>query len=243
MSTRPHGTTVRQIHTLFSVGAVGGLTDGELLEMFNLQRGEAAELAFTVLIKRHGPMVLNVCQRVLKDPHDADDAFQATFVILVKKARLLNLSDSLDPWLHGVALRVALSARSAKVRRRKHERRAGDECTQYAAEGERDDLAAVVHEEIDRLPAHYRNPVVLCWLEGLTTLAAGRKLRCPQGTILSRLSRPQRWIGHRRTLMSSPNNSCGESERRSLSLAAKAIQTTASSRFISAISSTRSKPR
>ena len=120
MSTSQHGTAVRPIHTLFSVGAIGGLTDGELLEMFQVQHGEAAELAFAVIVKRHGPMVRNVCQRVLRDPHDADDAFQATFVILVKKASQLNLRDSLGPWLHVVALRVASCAAR---------RTPGDECT------------------------------------------------------------------------------------------------------------------
>ena len=140
MSTSQHGTAVRPIHTLFSVGAIGGLTDGELLEMFQVQHGEAAELAFAVIVKRHGPMVRNVCQRVLRDPHDADDAFQATFVILVKKASLLTLNDSLGPWLHGVALRVASCARSANSRRRMHERKAGEVRIKHAAGGVPDDV-------------------------------------------------------------------------------------------------------
>jgi RNA polymerase sigma factor (sigma-70 family) len=189
MSTSQRGTTIRQIHTLFNVGAVGVLTDSELLEAFNLQSGQAAEMAFAVLMKRHGPMVLSVCQQVLKDQHDADDAFQATFVVLVRKARHLNLTGSLGPWLHGVALRVARCARSTKFRRQTHERRAGEQRLAHAAEGCRDDLDTVLHEEINRLPEHYRTPIVLCCLEGLTTEAAGRRLRCPQGTVLSRLSR------------------------------------------------------
>ena len=189
ISTSQHGTTVRQLHTLFNFGAIGGLSDGELLEMFKGRRGEAAESAFAVLMERHGPMVLNVCQQVLRDPHDADDAFQATFLILLQKASLLSLTDSLGPWLHGVALRVSFCARSTRARRRTHEQGAGKARMTYAAEGRWDDLGTVLHEEIQRLPHRFRTPVVLCWLEGYSTEAAGRRLRCPQGTVLSRLSR------------------------------------------------------
>ena len=81
------GAVRRQLRTLFNVGAIRELTDGQLLERFATDRGEAAELAFAVLVERHGPMVLRVCRGVLADPHDAQDAFQATFLVLVKKAR------------------------------------------------------------------------------------------------------------------------------------------------------------
>ncbi len=186
MPSRRYGTSFRHIRTLFDAGAVGGLTDGELLELFRARRGEAAESAFAVLVERHGPMVQRVCRQVLGSPHDADDAFQATFLILIHKASLLRLSDSLGPWLHGVAFRVASCARAAKARRRTHEQRAAGERMPYAAERNWDDLGTVVHEEIQRLPERFRAAVVLCWLEGLTTEAAGQRLRCPQGTILSR---------------------------------------------------------
>ena len=190
MARKPCGLSIRHLHTLYSVGAVGGRTDGELLEMFQARRGEeAAEAAFAAIVERHGPMVHRVCRQVLGNPHDSDDAFQATFLILIHKASLLNLGDSLGPWLHGVALRVASCARTARARRRTHEQRAGEERMQSAAEGDWDDLGTMLHEEIHRLPERYRAPVVLCWLEGLSTEAAGQRLRCPQGTIFSRLSR------------------------------------------------------
>jgi RNA polymerase sigma factor (sigma-70 family) len=197
MPSSRYGTSSRHIHTLFSVGAVGGLTDRELLDMFALRRGEASELAFAAMVQRHGPMVYRVCRQVLENPHDADDAFQATFLILLRKAPSLTVSDSLGPWLHGVALRVASCARSARARRQTHERRAGEERKQYSADNRWDDLAIVLHEEIHRLPARFRTPAVLCWLEGFTTEAASRRLRCPQGTILSRLSRARERLRQR----------------------------------------------
>jgi RNA polymerase sigma factor (sigma-70 family) len=197
MSSSRFGTNSRHIHTLFNVGAVGRLTDRELLEMSALRRGEASEVAFAAMVQRHGPMVHRVCQQVLENRHDADDAFQATFLILVRKASSLNLSDSLGPWLHGVALRVASCARSARARRQTHERRAGEERRQYSADNRPDDLAVVLHEEIHRLPARFRTPAVLCWLQGFTTDAASRRLRCPQGTILSRLSRARERLRQR----------------------------------------------
>ena len=111
-----------ELDTLFSMGAVGGLTDARLLEIFTSCRDEAAELAFSVLVDRHGPMVLSVCRAVLGDSHDADDAFQATFLVLLHKARGLWVRESLGPWLHEVAHRTASYARSAAARRRRHER-------------------------------------------------------------------------------------------------------------------------
>ena len=111
---------------LFNVGTAGGLTDGQLLERFTAQGGEAAELAFATLVERHGPMVLRVCRSVLRDPEEAHDAFQATFLVLVRRAGSLWVRDSLGPWLHQVAYRVASCARSAAARRRRHERRAAE---------------------------------------------------------------------------------------------------------------------
>ena len=106
------------------VGTAAELTDGQLLERFATREGAGAEQAFAALVERHGPMVLRVCRGVLADPHDAEDAFQATFLVLVKKARGLWVNDSLGPWLHQVALRTASCARSAAARRRRHERAA-----------------------------------------------------------------------------------------------------------------------
>ena len=102
---------VTQLRTLFNVGTIRELTDGQLLEQFATRGGgEAAELAFAALVERHGPMVLRACRGVLSDPHDTQDAFQATFLVLVKKARGLWVRDSLGPWLHQVAYRTASCA-------------------------------------------------------------------------------------------------------------------------------------
>ena len=182
------GAVVRHFRTLYSVGTLQERSDGQLLEQFATDRDEAAELAFAVLVERHGPMVLRVCRSVLADPHDSQDAFQATFLVLVREARALWVRDSLGPWLHQVAYRTAACTRSAIARRRRHERRAArPEHTpdvEPAAELER-----LLHYEIDRLPERYRAPVVLCDLEGRSHEQAARHLGWPVGTVKSRLSR------------------------------------------------------
>jgi RND family efflux transporter MFP subunit len=182
------GAVRRQLRTLFNVGAVRELTDGQLLERFATDRGEAAELAFAVLVERHGPMVMRVCRGVLADPHDAQDAFQATFLVLVKRARRLWVRDSLGPWLHQVAYRTASCARSTAARHRRLELHAAR--PEQESRPERDlELERLLHEEIDRLPDRYRSPVVLCDLEGCTYEQAARHLGWPVGTVKSRLAR------------------------------------------------------
>ena len=110
METGKGRAVLGPIRVLFSVGTYGNLTDGQLLERFANDRAEAGELAFAALVERHGPMVLRICRGVLADPHDAQDAFQATFLVLVRKGRGLWVRDSLGPWLHQVAYRTATSA-------------------------------------------------------------------------------------------------------------------------------------
>ena len=122
MAQGRYGTALRQIHVLFNVGTNGGLTDGQLLERFTSCDQEAAELAFAALIERHGPMVLRVCHSVLHERHDAEDAFQATFLILVRKAASIRKHGSVVSWLHGVAFRVASCQKGATSRHRRHER-------------------------------------------------------------------------------------------------------------------------
>ena len=177
----------RQIDTLFNLGVIRDLTDGQLLERFATGRGEAAELAFAALVERHGPMVLRVCRARLSDPHEAQDAFQATFLVLVEKSRGLWVRDSLGPWLHQVASRTASCALSAAARRRRLERTAG-EMSAAAAERDEEGRAGweqVLHEEIDRLPERYRVPIVLCDLEGHTCEEAARRMGRPVGTVKS----------------------------------------------------------
>jgi RNA polymerase sigma factor (sigma-70 family) len=190
MVNRRDGVVQRQLRTLFNLGTIGELTDGQLLERFTTRGGEASELAFAALVERHGPMVSRVCRNTLNNPHDVQDAFQATFLVLVKKARSLWVRDSLGPWLHRVAYRVATRARASTARRREHERRVAEmRPIVESCRCDWDDLAAVVHEEIDRLPERYRVPLVLCDLEGRTHEQAARHLGWPVGTIKSRLGR------------------------------------------------------
>ncbi len=184
--------SLKGLETLYQLGAVGNLTDGELLEGFVKGRGagEAAEAGFTALVDRHGPMVLRVCRQILGETHDAEDAFQATFLIVVRKAGSVRKCDSVASWLHGIARRVAHRARSNRSRRFEYERRSAEMSARTESRpAEEPERWPELHEELARLPEKYREPLVLCYLEGLTTDEASRRLGCPQGTILSRLSR------------------------------------------------------
>jgi RNA polymerase sigma factor (sigma-70 family) len=189
MADEPRGTALRHVQTLFHAGAVGGLTDGQLLEWYTTRAREAAELAFATLVERHGPMVLRVCRELLRDEHAAHDAFQATFLVLVRRAGSLWTRDSLGPWLYQVAVRVARNARSAMARRQRHEGKAATLAAQFVSEARRDDSGPVLHEELDRLPERFRAVIVLCGLEGLTQEQAARRLGWPIGTVQSRLAR------------------------------------------------------
>lgn len=169
-------------------------TDSELLERFG-RRGD--EAAFAALVARHGPMVLGVCRRVLRDAHDAEDAFQATFLLLVRKAGSLRQPDQLSPWLYGVAYRTAIKARACAARRRECERPVAVEPVAAApAAGDMiwRELRPVLDEAVHRLPAKYRAPVVLCYLEGRTNVQAARQLGVPVGTVATRLARAREML-------------------------------------------------
>ena len=188
---RRNGAIVRELQTLYNIGTIGDLTDGQLLERFATEADELAELAFSALVERHEAMVWRVCLAIVRDEHEAQDAFQATFVVLLRKARSLWVRDSLGPWLHQVACRTAYYLRTTGIRRRKHERRrALQDAAQYVdVRGPRDiELDAAIHEEVNRLPEKYRAPIVLCDLEGRTHQEAARFLGWPIGTVKSRQS-------------------------------------------------------
>jgi RNA polymerase sigma factor (sigma-70 family) len=203
MTSRPRdAVSLKGLETLFQVGAVGNLSDGQLLDGFVAARGagEVAEATFTALVDRHGPMVLRVCRQILGDTHDAQDAFQATFLILVRKAGSVRKRDSVASWLHGIARRVSQRARSDRIRRRDYERRSAEMATRTEVQdADEPESWPEIHEELARLPGKYRESVVLCYLEGLTTEEAARRLGCPQGTILSRLSRARERLRERLT--------------------------------------------
>ena len=191
--SRDSGSILRSLQTLFSVGTVGGMTDGQLLEQFLSRRDEEAEAAFAALVASHGPMVWDVCRGILADSHAAEDAFQATFLVLVRRAGSIRRRDAVGPWLHGVARRVAVRARAAAARRRRREVQE-QEMTATSRPRPDPDLSRreqieALHEEVDRLAEKYRAPLVLCYLEGRTHAEAARLLRCPVGTVSVRLSR------------------------------------------------------
>lgn len=173
----------------------GGLTDGQLLEYFVAHRDEAA---FEALVRRHGPMVLGVCRRVLCHTHDAEDAFQATFLVLVRKASSLLPRHRLGNWLYGVAYRAALKARAATLKRRaKESQAAGASRRQPPTSDSLLDLQALLDQELSRLPDKYREPVVLCELEGRSRKDVARQLGIPEGTLSSRLAAARRMLAKR----------------------------------------------
>jgi RNA polymerase sigma factor (sigma-70 family) len=169
--------------SLVSEGSAG-LADGELLERVVGQHDEAA---FEVLVWRHGAMVLSLCRRLLRREHDAEDAFQATFLVLLRKARTIGKRQALGSWLYKVAFRVALRLRDQQRSRREQpevDLPAGDAMPEWIWR----DLRPILDEEVHALPEKYRTPFVLCYLEGLTNEEAARQIGCPKGTVLSRLS-------------------------------------------------------
>jgi RNA polymerase sigma factor (sigma-70 family) len=182
---------------LLDVGTVAGMSDGQLLARFTAHRDELAEIAFTALVRRHGPMVWRVCRQILGDWHTAEDAFQATFLILARRAGSIQRPELLGHWLYGVALRTAREARMRDHRRRRRESTGTEGVgSEPLSEADQPELSLVtheaveaLHEELSRLPERYRVPVVLCELEGLTYQEAALRLRCPVGTIGVRLSR------------------------------------------------------
>jgi RNA polymerase sigma factor (sigma-70 family) len=173
---------------VFHEGTLNGLSDRQLLQRFVEGRDEAA---FELLVARHGPMVLNVCSQLLHDPHDVDDAFQAVFLVLIRKASTVRVENSLGPWLYTVANRVAARARANRRRTAAREVSAAAERAESPPENSVDRLeaAVVIQEELGHLPARLRAPLVLCYLQGMTHELAAGELGCPVGTVRSRLSR------------------------------------------------------
>ncbi len=198
MTGRHFGAVVRRIERIFVAGTVAGLSEGELLERFATRGDEAA---FEAILARHGPMVLGICRQILRDPNDVDDAFQATFLVLVRKAGTLRRRDLLGNWLFGVASRVALRARSVAARRRTIEGPGvamDSPATGHESAFDRESRA-MLHEEVRQLPQKYRVPVLLCYLEGLTHEEAARQLGWPLGTVKGRLARAREMLHKRLT--------------------------------------------
>ncbi len=173
-----------------------GLADGELLECYVARRDEDA---FEALLRRHGPMVLGVCRRVLRNEADAVDAFQATFLVLVRKADTVRPPGQVSNWLYGVAYRTALKARAQALRRRAKEREAALRDRGRLPDADRQHLHEVLDQELHALPDPYRVPLVLCDLEGKTRKEAARQLGWPEGTVASRVARGRCLLARRLT--------------------------------------------
>ncbi len=192
------GSVLREIRTLYTLGTMGGRTDAELLERF-LARGEAdAEDAFATLVARHGPMVLGVCCRMLPASHDAEDAFQATFLVLARRAASIVRRERLASWLYGVAVRIAKVARRRAVRERAAERwlRAMSQVNSGPPE-DRDDLIPILDEELNRLPHRHRAALLACELDGKSRREAAEQFGIPEGTLSTHLARGRKMLRER----------------------------------------------
>src|SRR5262245_13626161 len=195
MPTRQMNKIVQQLYRAAGVWDGAEFTDGQLLERFVSCREEAALAA---LVRRHGSMVWGVCCRVLADYHDAEDAFQATFLVLVRRASSIASPELLANWLYGVAHQTATKARATVARRRTRERQVTDMPEPAAAEqGLWTDLRPLLDEELSRLPDTHRTVLVLCDLEGKTRAEAARSLGLPEGTVGSRLARARAMLAKR----------------------------------------------
>jgi RNA polymerase sigma factor (sigma-70 family) len=180
------GTVLEYLRTLAGPDHLRELSDGQLLERFAASGDEAA---FALLVQRHGPMVLRVCRRLLRGPQDAEDAFQATFLVLVRKARAIRRPDLLGNWLFGVARRVAAKAGALIDQRRTREMQAPDVLEARGVEAPHPwSFGSVLDDEVSRLPRKYRLPFVLCYLDGLSNEEAARRLGRPKGTLQSQLA-------------------------------------------------------
>jgi RNA polymerase sigma factor (sigma-70 family) len=191
----------RSLIQICHLGAAGNLTDLRLLERFVNGPADEASRAFEVLVDRYGPLVLRVGASVLRDPHAAEDAFQATFLVLLRRARTSTQQRSLGNWLYGVALRTARKARCLAGRRSTREqalaqRRSAADCP-FPDSPDSPDWAQAIHEEIERLPAAYRSVVVLCYLEGMSYDAAAIQLGLSATAVRGRLARARNRLRQR----------------------------------------------
>src|SRR5262245_59740927 len=193
-SSQPN-LVLRYIRKVATAESAPGPADRELLERFSTRGDEAA---FAALVRRHGPMVFRLCRRVLRNEHDAEDAFQATFLALSRKAGLLRPQQSLAGWLHSVAYRIAQKARVGAARRAKHEGRAAERpAADPLAQITLREAHELLDRELARLPDKFRVPLVLCYLEGLTRDEAAHQLGWSPGTLKSRLEQARERLRRR----------------------------------------------
>lgn len=194
MEVAVHDTPLKKlIHSLVRQNQKE-LTDGELLECFICKNDKAA---FEALLLRHGPMVLGVCRRILRNEADAEDAYQATFLVLARKASSIRPRGLIGNWLYGVARTTALKARAMEAKRLAREREAAMRLQAEGAAGRDEQLLGMLDDELKMLPDKYRAAIVLCELEGLSIKDAAIHLKCPQGTVGTRLTRGRALLAKR----------------------------------------------
>ena len=192
MATSQMSGVIQHLRRTVLLREGAGRTDGQLLEDYISRRDEAA---LAVLVRRHGPMVWGVCRRVLRSHHDAEDAFQATFFVLVRKAASIVPRQMVANWLYGVAHQTALNARATAAKRKGRERQVTEMPEPAVAEQDLwRDLQLVLDEELSRLPDKYRAVIVLCDLEGKTRKETARQLSVPEGTVGGWLARARRML-------------------------------------------------
>jgi RNA polymerase sigma factor (sigma-70 family) len=196
MANGPLFPLIRHLRRSLETTGVSVLTDAQLLQRWFDQRDEAA---FEVLLWRHGPLVLGVCKRLLRDAQQIEDAFQAVFLILIRKGSSLHNRSSLASWLYKIAYRCASRLRTLNSRRRDREQLAVEPIRKDADEQVWRDLRPVLDDEIGRLPERYRSAFILCYLQGKTNPEAARELGCPVGTIVSRLAWARERLRNRMT--------------------------------------------
>jgi RNA polymerase sigma-70 factor (ECF subfamily) len=190
MSRASSREVLRHLSTLFHCGAAGQFSDAELLERFVTGAEQESEAAFAALVERHGGMVLGVCRRVLGSRDGAEDAFQATFLVLAKKALAIARREQLASWLHGVARRAALDVRARAVRRSAREKRFGAMLPVEPPDPTIvSEVRAILDDELAQLPERHQAALVLCELEGLSRRDAAIRLGISEGTLSSRLAR------------------------------------------------------
>jgi len=195
MPNSPLSVIVKQLRAAVERDGAGR-TDGELLTHFLDRRDEDALAA---LVERHAPMVWGVCCRVLRSPHDAEDAFQATFLVLVQKAATVVPREMVANWLHGVAQQTAVRLRATAVKRGWREMQMNEMPEPAVIEARDEELLSLLDQELSRLPERFRALIVLCDLEGHTRKEAARRLGCPEGTVASGLARARALLAKRLT--------------------------------------------
>jgi RNA polymerase sigma factor (sigma-70 family) len=197
MAGKSLNDVLRHSRKLATLQTSRGLSDGELLERF---LGANDESAFTALVERHGPMVLGVCRRALRNHHDAEDACQATFLVLARKAASVRKKTALSSWLHGVACRTASNLRREQERRRRREQDVEPPAPRDVGDAVSwQEVQVILDEELEHLPERYRSPLVLCYLDGKTRDEAAQQLGTCAGTLHGRLERGRELLRKRLT--------------------------------------------